>query len=321
VSSARLFSGSFESAIYLLSSICSVPDHTSVLPAINTNFTHHISAGLLDGTVITGQNAISHPTSAPAPLEPPSTATSSQPSTAATPEPRHADIFHDTDGVEDANPPGTHPTLRRQNISFSKSLITDLPSRISRIWYINPYGAEIRLSANPQVLAALSSASTVIYSIGSLYTSLIPSLILKGVGEALANPAIRRKILILNATNDRETGPSWEPYGAIDFVGAIVKAAAESRVIGPSSGDIVVPKSEYRSYITHIIHLQGPETPPVDREELASLGIECIRVYGRRLEGEDFVRYDEKALVQALEVLMGGKDPRPTRSRRNTLEG
>jgi hypothetical protein len=128
-------------------------------------------------------------------------------------------------------------------------------------------------------------------------------------------------VLILNATNDRETGPSWEPYSAFDFVGAIVKAAVESRVPGSSSGDAVVPKSEYRNYITHIVHLQGPDTPPVDKEELAELGIECIRVYGRRLEGESFVRYDEKALVQALEVLMGGRDPRTLRSRRNTLEG
>src|SRR5690242_9193805 len=61
LSSARLFTGSFESAIYLLSSICSVPSHTSVLPAINTNFTHHISVGLTDGSTITGQNSISHP--------------------------------------------------------------------------------------------------------------------------------------------------------------------------------------------------------------------------------------------------------------------
>ncbi len=57
VESARIFSGSFESAIYLLSMICSIPDSVSALPAINSNFTHHISAGLADGTSIAGQVA------------------------------------------------------------------------------------------------------------------------------------------------------------------------------------------------------------------------------------------------------------------------
>ncbi|KAF7182591.1 hypothetical protein CNMCM7691_002162 [Aspergillus felis] len=51
---ARLFSGSFESAIYLLGSICGVQsDLVRVIPAINSNFSHHISASLADGTVIT----------------------------------------------------------------------------------------------------------------------------------------------------------------------------------------------------------------------------------------------------------------------------
>lgn len=298
--SARLFTGSFESAIYLLSSICSVPSHTSVLPAVNTNFTHHISAGLADGNVITGQNSISHPSIA--------TALANIP-----PSQDEETEYHDS--IEDANLPGSLPTLRKQYISFSKADEEDLPARIERIWYINPYGQEIRLAANPRVMDALKDAQAVIYSIGSLYTSLIPSLILKGVGEAIANPAIRHKILILNSTTDRETGPSSSPFSAVDFIDAIAKAGAYSKGAGS------VGRDEYRKYVTHLIHLQGPGTPRVDKDELNKLGIEAIRVYGRRVEGENFVRYDEKALIQALEVTMGRRDPRTERSRRNTLEG
>lgn len=58
----------------------------------------------------------------------------------------------------------------------------------------------------------------------------------------------------------------------------------------------------------------------MDKEELKELGIEAVRVYGRREVGEGFVRYDERGLVQALEVLMGKRDGRVV-SRRNTLEG
>ncbi|KAF2851362.1 UPF0052-domain-containing protein [Plenodomus tracheiphilus IPT5] len=297
---ARLFTGSFESAIYILSSICSVPSHTSVLPAINTNFTHHISVGLANGDIITGQNSISHPSISTA-LE-----------TAGAPE---IDETEQHDRIEDANLPGSLPTLRKQYITFSKADEEELPARIERLWYINPYGQEIRIAANPMVLGALKEAQAVIYSIGSLYTSIVPSLVLKGVGEAISNPTIRYKILILNATIDRETGPSSAPYSALDFVAAITKAGEDSKgSFGP------VDKNKYKSYVTHVIHLQGPGTPAVDKEELKSVGIEAIRVYGRKNEGENFVRYDERGLIQALEVTMGKRDPRMP-SRRNTMEG
>jgi 2-phospho-L-lactate transferase/gluconeogenesis factor (CofD/UPF0052 family) len=300
VHSARLFTGSFESAIYLLSSICSVPSHTSVLPAINTNFTHHISVSLANGEVITGQNSISHPT----------ISTALEYGTA----PHELDEVEEHDRIEDANLPGSLPTLRKQYITFSKADEEELPARIERLWYINPYGQEIRLAANPMVLNALNEARAIIYSIGSLYTSLVPSLVLKGIGQAIDNPSIRHKILILNSTIDRETGPSSTPYSALDFVAAIAKACEESKgVSGP------IDKSKYRNHVTHVIHLQGPGTPAVDKEELKSIGIEAIRVYGRKNEGENFVRYDERGLIQALEITMGKRDPRMP-SRRNTLE-
>ncbi|KAF2705938.1 UPF0052-domain-containing protein [Pleomassaria siparia CBS 279.74] len=300
----RLFTGSFESAIYLLSSICSVPSHTSVVPAINTNFTHHISAGLANNTTITGQNSISHP----------SEVTALENTSNAVPSEHEETEYHD--GIEDANLPGSLPTLRKQYISFSKADEEELPARICRIWYINPFGQEIRLAANPRVLDVLMNAQAVIYSIGSLYTSLVPSLILKGVGQALANPSIRYKILILNSTNDRETGPSTAPFSAIDFIAAVAKAGAESRGLRGEVG-----KNEYKAYVTHLIHLQGPGTPRVEKDVLDKLGIETIRVYGRKVEGEGFVGYDEKALVQALEVTMGRGEKRAEKSRRNTLEG
>jgi 2-phospho-L-lactate transferase/gluconeogenesis factor (CofD/UPF0052 family) len=297
--SARLFSGSFESAIYLLSSICRVPINTSVLPVINTNFTHHISAGLEDGSVITGQNSISHP-SVPTALAP-------------VPEPRETE---EEDHIEDANLPGSLPTLRKQYISFSKIEEEDLPSRIERVWYINPYGQEIRLNPNTKVLSALASAQCIIYSIGSLYTSIIPSLILRGVGEAISCPTIRHKILILNSTLDRETGPSSNPLTATDFISAIARACAYSRgFVGP------VPRHDYRLYVTHIIHLSSPHMPKVDKNELQELGIECIRLYGRYADGDSGVqKYDEKALVQALEATIGERSSRSDMSRRNTLE-
>ncbi|RYP10149.1 hypothetical protein DL764_000859 [Monosporascus ibericus] len=58
----------------------------------------------------------------------------------------------------------------------------DLPLRIRRVWYINPYGHEVRLIPNPKVLAGICSAGAVVYSVKSLYMSLM----LRGGGAALA---------------------------------------------------------------------------------------------------------------------------------------
>lgn len=303
---ARLFSSSLESAIYLLSSICSVPQSISVLPAINTNFTHHISAGLANGTVITGQNAISHPsapTALPTTTVPPQGQGQTTPCAATT---LRAET-EESDNVEDANLPGTLPSLRKPAINFSKTMEEDLPARIARLWYINPYGAEMRFPANPHVLDALGSASCIVYSIGSLFTSIIPSLILRGVGAAVANPGIRNKILILNGSIDRETGPSSQPFSAMDFVAAIADACAESRGLAKPSEDT------YWHYVTHVIYLECAGAPAVDREGLTRAGIEALRLYGQK------GRYDAKALNQALEMVMGRGDGRAA-TRRNTLE-
>ena len=268
---------------------------TAVVPAVSSNFTHHIAAGLKDGSVVTGQNAISHP-SEPTALN--SDAASTPPS-----EPFEQE--------EDANPPSTLPTLRQASIVFSKSheASPPLPSRIERIWYISPYGHEMRPSPNPRAVSAISGAEAVVYSIGSLYTSIIPSLILRGVGDAVAKA--RFKILILNGSLDRETAG----FSALDFIAAIVRACEESRGSDrPDLGPVVV-----RGYVTHLIHLEGDGTPAVAREEIAELGVECVRLYGRK--GEDgMMRYDGKALSQALGAILGKRDPRSDRSRRNTLE-
>lgn len=269
------------------------------MPAINTNFTHHISAGLTDGTQITGQNSISHP-SGPTALAEGSRTTD-----------------YDTeehDNVEDANWPGSLPTLRRQYITFSKVEEEDLPCRIERIWYINPYGQEIRPSANPKVIDAIKSSQWIVYSIGSLYTSIIPSIILRGVGEALAANLIRQKILILNGTLDRETGPSANPLTAFDFIAAIAKAATKSR------GFHGVSESDFKMYVTHVLYLDGPGTPEVDKTKLGAIGIETIRLYGRKMENGKGCKYDETGLTQALEAIIGNQESKAVRSRRNTLE-
>jgi 2-phospho-L-lactate transferase/gluconeogenesis factor (CofD/UPF0052 family) len=282
---ARLFTGSLESAIYLLRIISAIPEPVSVLPAINSNFTHHISARLADGSQITGQVAISHPSI-------PATASFSSPAGSIIPNP------DESDRIEDASLPGSLPILRRQHIAFSKDdhAVPDLPARIERIWYINPYGHKISPVVNPDVVAALNKSSTVIYSIGSLFTSLIPSLILRGVGNAIAERHVRHKILILNAKNDRETGPSTQPMTAKEYINAIVRAMVENGA----------PQAPVGTFVTHLLYLQGDGVPVVDVPGLTALDIVCVKVMakggGEKQDG--MARYDNAALQGALEAII-----------------
>lgn len=215
--------------------------------------------------------------------------------------------------VEDANLPGSLPSLRKPAIAFSKEDEEELPARIERLWYINPYGQEIRIPTNPRVIAALKEAGCITYSIGSLFTSLIPSLVLRDVGDAIASPHIRCKILILNGTLDRETGPSSNPFTGLDFIATIANACADSRGIARPA------PHQYSQYVTHMIYLEGPTCPKVDRDACQRIGIETMRLYGRKDENGKGGRYDLKALEQALEAIIGRKDTKADRTRRNTL--
>ncbi|EXJ55906.1 hypothetical protein A1O7_08837 [Cladophialophora yegresii CBS 114405] len=366
---ARLFSGSFESAIYLLSSICAIPDdEVRVIPSINSNFSHHIAAGLANGEVIVGQNNISHPEARtklemPAVVEVGGDPPSLSPSTGG--DESELRVLHhgSADDIEDAHIPGTLPTLRQRNIKFSKDHDEDLPARIERIWYINPYGQEMLPPANPRVLSAIKESQAIIYSIGSLYTSIVPSIVLKGVGDALRSTPARHKILILNGSLDRETGPSSNPFSAFDFVEAIARAGEHSsgrpwrpklhasrseetlRSSAPPTpaatrhGGFLFPAAAtngvashmpnhdpsrdavYRKYVTHVIHLSGEGTPQVDRSHLASLGIDCLKLYGRK-SSKGVMLYDSQALIGAIEAILGKKGDAMTlaKSRRNTVD-
>ncbi len=180
---------------------------------------------------------------------------------------------------------------------------------------------------NPKAVAAIQASDAVIYSIGSLYTSLAPSLILQSIGAAIAHGP-RFKILILNGSLDRETGG----FEGSDFIKAVVRCcdASSSSPSSPSSSvvnddrvsnnDNDTLKTRAKSYITHLIYIEHPSAPSVDRARLlADWGIEGVRLYGRKGADDDKMRYDEKALGQALGAILGRRDGRE-RSRRNTLE-
>ncbi|KAI9473508.1 MAG: hypothetical protein EXX96DRAFT_508148 [Benjaminiella poitrasii] len=215
---ARLFTGSLEAAIFLFASIVGLSfDLTSVIPVISDNQTFNIAALLSNGDTLVGQCEISHP--------------SIQLSSKRNVKLNAMDAFSsyvDKSVTVSSNDNKIMVVQQdtNSNLFFSKHMNEKLHSPIERVFYINQYGQEIYPMPNTKVISRLSTKQTLVYSIGSLYTSLIPSLILRGVGNAIAHSeSLKHKVLLLNGTNDRET----TDFTAFDFIQAIVSALNQSQ--------------------------------------------------------------------------------------------
>ncbi|EMG47314.1 hypothetical protein G210_2374 [Candida maltosa Xu316] len=296
---ARLFIGSLDSAIELFCKLTGIDPSIEVLPCINTNFTYHISALLENGLIITGQSQISHPSDNhqhyPPPIHTtrPPTPTDERSGYFDQPNVRHfkklslnvpinevelskrasvgSFMSSDSDDEETGNVPQyTHPELKKSQLHFSKSdNIEPLLSPIKRIFYVSPYGEEICPTAHGKVTSTIANTDTLIYSIGSLMTSIVPIIILKNIGKAIAHNECKKKILLLNGCLDRET------FGmtAIDFIRVIVQSAEYSVNNNTSSAN----ETNWNKYITHLVFMKDSKID-VDIPYLASKNITCCEV-------------------------------------------
>ncbi|EDQ91897.1 uncharacterized protein MONBRDRAFT_1225, partial [Monosiga brevicollis MX1] len=95
-----------------------------------------------------------------------------------------------------------------------KAVGTDsrLQSPIERLFYVNQWDQArlqllllLFLAMDQEVAEQLRGADMIVYSMGSLYTSIGASLVVGGVGPTIAQRPCR-KVLLLNSRNDRESG-------------------------------------------------------------------------------------------------------------------
>uniref|UniRef100_A0A7N0RGM6 Uncharacterized protein n=1 Tax=Kalanchoe fedtschenkoi TaxID=63787 RepID=A0A7N0RGM6_KALFE len=247
---ARIFFLSLDAAIFLFSRVSGIPAQSLVLPVISTNDRLTLGCELLDGSIIRGQNAISHPSSG-----------------ALGPVKKDAS----------ANPA--------------------LPSRIKRIFYISSEGSnslhEVFPSPHPTVLERLKEVDCIVYAMGSLFTSICPSLVLKGVGEAIASRSCP-KVLLLNSSHDRETAG----FTAISFVAAITDAL--NRTHGDAHNCL---QNSPKSYVNTLFVPRDGQVP-VEAERLADLGITELVVVDSVHDSKVGQIYDPKSLIQALADLL-----------------
>lgn len=155
----------------------------------------------------------------------------------------------------------SHPSTEGNFVT--KDHNEDLPAPIKRVFYFNSDNQEIKPDLNSNAINHLErKSSIIIYGMGSLFTSIIPSLILKGAGECISKTT-SKKVLLLNGYNDRET----KGMTALDFIKKITEALNRY-------GDL---NNSPNSYITHLCYCKTTDIY-VDKSSINNLGIKVIEV-------------------------------------------
>ncbi|OJT11583.1 hypothetical protein TRAPUB_11892 [Trametes pubescens] len=283
LSAAQAFFRSLPSAIFLFSSITN--SQANILPVIVTNHTVTIAAELENGERLVGQCEISHPVRQELRID---VSTESGPSSPVDPL------------------DGTLP--RSRNVMFQsegKHQYEALGAPITRLFYINAYGNEIHPSPNPDYISSLSRHDVLVYSCGSLWTSIMPCLALKGVANGIARSrSLRAKVLLLNSANDRET----DGYTAVDYIRTITRTLNDGHYAqtygGLSKADTTYPIS---AYITHLVYLKGTMVE-VDVPAVTALGVRCVEVDGSADERTQLPQFDAPSVTRAVhEILDSGR--------------
>ncbi|XP_058763957.1 uncharacterized protein YNL011C-like [Vicia villosa] len=247
---ARIFFQSLDAAIFLFSRVSDIPPESLVLPVISTNDRLTLGCELLDGTIIRGQNEISHPSS------------------------------------------GTMVPIKKESFSAPA-----LPSKIKRVFYMSSEGKnllhEVFPSPNAAVLEQLYNVDCIVYGMGSLFTSICPSLVLLGIGEIISSRSCL-KVLMLNGTHDRETNG----FSASCFITAITDAL--NRTYGESCNRLQNIPSQY----INTLLVPRNSTVSVDVECLATQGIFDVIVVDSILDPKVGIIYDPKSLIRALADLI-----------------
>jgi len=140
-----------------------------------------------------------------------------------------------------------------------------------------------------EVLDALRDADLILVGPGSLYTSIIPNLLVEEIVDVISNSRATRVYIANLMTQPGET----QHYSVADHVRAIYHHTR------PGLFDFVVINN--RSVTPRLLHryrMQGAEPVDPSLEELAQLGLRCVT--GNLLQEKGVVRHDQARLTKLL---------------------
>ena len=147
-----------------------------------------------------------------------------------------------------------------------------------------------------EALTAIAEADIVVLGPGSLYTSIIPNLIIKGIPEALAKSSAY-KIYVCNVmTQPGET----HGFSASDHARVLVEHSIPQIINACVINNANVPEQALQRYRLEKSYPVAPDT-----EKIKAMGYKVVAT--DLLGVNDYVRHDSKKLTQALIKLIESK--------------
>jgi uncharacterized cofD-like protein len=166
-----------------------------------------------------------------------------------------------------------------------ESAITGALGRIERL-SLEPAGA----LPNPEVLQAIGAADAIVLGPGSLYTSILPNLLVSGIAEAVGR-ARALKIYVCNImTQPGET----DGFRVSSHLAALQSHTAKSLVDYVIANSESPPDGVLRHY-----HQEKQQLVEIDRKKVNELGVRLVKA--RLLETtQNLVRHDPDKLARAI---------------------
>lgn len=171
-----------------------------------------------------------------------------------------------------------------KTIRIGESVIPETGKKIDRV-FLKPSSCKPTSDA----LKAIKDAEIIVIGPGSLYTSIIPNLLVEGISEAIRESnAI--KIYICNVmTQPGET----TDYTTSDHIQAIIKHGGEGLF-----DYVVVNREEGAENLARRYEEEGAFPVRVDREEVEKMGVKLIE--GDLLTSEGYIRHDPQELARII---------------------
>ncbi len=146
-----------------------------------------------------------------------------------------------------------------------------------------------RPAAVPQALEAIAAADLVVLGPGSVYTSIVPNLLIPDVREALARTRARVVYVCNVMTQPGET----DDHSAADHLRALFRHGAAGVV-----DDVLVNDTPASRELAAVYRAGGAAPVVADDSELAGLGVRVV--HARLAHAGDYFRHDAGRLADAV---------------------
>jgi|SRR5579875_313797 len=140
-----------------------------------------------------------------------------------------------------------------------------------------------------EALSAIAEADLILLGPGSLYTSIIPNLLVRGIAEAIAHSRAKRLYIANLMTQPGET----QGYSLADHIRAIYEHTG-----GPLFDAAVINRAPAPMEILRRYRRQGAEPVDASLEELRAMGLKYIT--GNLLQRGKVIRHNERRLAQLI---------------------